>query len=204
MQLPRRSLLNFDGDIMQYGNFIRQFEATVANKTKGEDEKLYYLYQMTTGIAKDIVETCLHLPPGKGYAEAPRLLHKRYGDGNRVATALVDMILAWNEIESNDVASLDEFAIYIRGCLSALKNAPQGMSEIDSKVIRQMLGRLPQEVTKKWRVNVYDIEERDGRKPDFEDFVCFVEKMRGLRRQIHGMAGICFLKRRRKKIVKQK
>ena len=177
MQLPRMSLLNFDGDIMHYGNFIRQFEAAVANKTKSEQEKLYYLHQMTTGMAKDIVETCLHLPPGKGYAEARRLLHKRYGDGNRVATALVNKILAWHQIESNDVAALDEFAIYIRGCLNALKNVPQGMSEVDSKVIRQMLGRLPREVTENWRINVYDIEERDGRKPDFEDFVCFVEKI---------------------------
>ena len=177
MQLPRMSLLNFDGDIMQYGNFIRQFEAVVANKTKCEEEKLYYLHQMTTGIAKDIVETCLYLPPEKGYAEARRLLHKRYGDGKRVATALVDKILAWHAIESNDVAALDEFAIYVRGCLNALKNVPQGMSEVDPKVIRQMLGRLPRELTEKWRINVYDIEEQDGRKPDFEDFVCFIEKI---------------------------
>ena len=139
---------------MQYGNFIRQFESVVANKTKSEEEKLYYLYQMTNGIAKDIVETCLYLPPGEGYSEARRLLHKRFGDGNRVATALIDKILAWRSIESNDAAALDEFAIYIRGCLNALKNVPQGMSEIDYNVIRQILGRLPREVTEKWRINV--------------------------------------------------
>ena len=80
--LRQMPLLNFDGGIMQYGNFIRQFEAAVANKTKTEEDKLYYLHQMTTGIAKDIAETCLHLPLKKDYAEACRLLHKRYGDGN--------------------------------------------------------------------------------------------------------------------------
>ena len=84
--------------------------------------------------------------------------------------------MSWKLIEGNDVTSLDEFGIYLRGCLNALQNIPHGMSEIDSKAIRQMLGRLPWEATEKWRVHVYNIEEREERKPDFEDFVCFVEK----------------------------
>ena len=88
MQLPQMSRLTFNGDIMQYANFIRQFEATVSNRCNNNEERLYYLHQMTSGVANNIVETCLHLPPENGYSEARRLLHKRYGDGNRVVATL--------------------------------------------------------------------------------------------------------------------
>ena len=137
---------------------------------------MYYLEQLTSGKPKDIVGICLHLPPGKGYREDRKLLEKRYGNKSKVATALVSQILAWRFIDSEDVNGLDEFSIFLRGCLNSLKNIPHGMTEVDARTIRQILSRLPIYVTDKWREDVDSVEISESRTPDFVDFVIFIEK----------------------------
>ena len=177
MHLPKMAMETFNGDVMRYSGFLRQFQNNVASKTDDEEEKLYYLDQMTSGKPNDIVKTCLHLPPGEGYREARRLLDKRYGDKSRVATSLVTKILSWPPIHSNDVSGLDEYAIFLRGCLNSLKNLPSGLAEVDARAIRHMLCRLPAYATDKWRDEADSIDVNQNRCPNFEDFVMFVERL---------------------------
>ena len=127
IHLPKMTMETFSGDIMKYSSFLRQFQNNIVSKTDDEEEKLYYLDQLTSGKPNDIVKTCLHLPAGKGYREARSLLDKRYGDKSKVATALVSKILSWPSIHSNDVSGLDEFAIFLRGCLNSLKKYSIGI-----------------------------------------------------------------------------
>ena len=177
MQLPRMTMEVFNGDVMKYSSFLRQFENNIVSKTSDEEERLYYLEQLTTGKPNEIVKTCLHLSPGEGFQEARRLLDKRYGDKSKIATSLVNKILSWPPIPSNDVSGLDEFAIFLRGCLNSLKNIQHGLAEIDARIIRHMLCRLPSEATDKWRDEVDLIEVKENRCPNFEDFVLFVERL---------------------------
>ena len=177
MHLPKMTMDTFDGDIMKFGSFLRQFENNIASKTDDEEEKLYYLEQMTTGKPNDIVKTCLHLSPGEGYREARRLLEIRYGDKSKVATSLVTKILAWPNIRSNDAPGLDEFAIFLRGCLNSLKNIHHGIAEVDARTIRRILGRLPPDATDKWRDAADYIEVNQNRCSNFEDFVLFIERL---------------------------
>ena len=177
MHLPKMKMDTFSGDVMNYACFLRQFQNNIASKTEDDDEKLYYLEQMTTGKPNDIVKTCLHLSPGEGYREARRLLDKRYGDKSQVATSLVTKIMAWPSLHSNDVSGLDEFAVFLRGCLNSLKNIPHGLAEVDARTIRHILCRLPPDATEKWRNDVDLIEVNQNRCPNFEDFVLFVERL---------------------------
>ena len=104
-------------------------------------------------------------------------MEKRYGNKSKVVTALVSQILAWRFIDSEDVNGLDEFSIFLKGCLNSLKNIPHGMTEVDARTIRQILSRLPIYVTDKWREAVDSVEISESRTPDFEDFVIFIEKI---------------------------
>ena len=176
MHLPKMAMETFDGEIMKYGSFVRQFENNISSRTCDDEERLYYLEQMTIGKPREIVRTCLHLPPGEGFREARRLLDKRYGDKSKIATALVTKIIDWPCIDTNDVDGLDEFAIFLRGCLNSLKSIPNGLAEADARVIRHILRRLPQDATEKWRDAADSLESRN-KVPDFEEFVLFVEKL---------------------------
>lgn len=96
--LPTLEISTFDGDLGRYRCFMRAFHTNIAVKLSDEEEKLHYLYQFTSGKPREIVSTCLHLPPERGFAEAVSLLDRRYGRPAQVATGLVDKLLQFSSI----------------------------------------------------------------------------------------------------------
>ena len=176
LHLPSLEISTFDGDIGKYRCFMRAFQANIVAKVSCEEEKLHYLYQYTTGRPKQIVSTCLHLPPERGFAEAVTLLDRRYGSPVQVAAGLVDQILQYSSIKADDIESLETFAIHLRGTMNALASLPSGAGSVDVKTIRLLLEKLPLFMRDKWRVKVDDIEQTGNRPAKFDDFVQFIER----------------------------
>ena len=175
MHLPALKLSIFNGRMELYRTFKRTFEMNVTSKLDNEEEKLMYLMQFTEGKPKDIVETCLHLPPEQGYQEALRLLDRRYSNEAQTAQGLVDRMLAQVDMKSDDVASLDSFAIQLRGTLNALRNLPYGTGVVDTKTMLKIIEKMPF-MADRWRREVDHIEHEEQRRTDFTDLVEFVEK----------------------------
>ena len=71
--LPIPQVPMFDGDPMEYDNFIRAFQNIIETKVQHDAERLYYLEQYTTGDAKELVKSCQHMSM-YGYREARRPL----------------------------------------------------------------------------------------------------------------------------------
>lgn len=69
----------FKGDALQHKTFIRVFEHSIEQKTDNEQDKLYFLEQFTVGEPQELVHSCAHMPPSKGYYEVKQLLLKHYG-----------------------------------------------------------------------------------------------------------------------------
>ena len=132
--------------------------------------------QYTTGRPREIVSTCLHLPPERGFAEAMSLLDHRYGNPVQVAAGLVDHLLQYPIVEVDDIEGLETFAIHLRGSMNALASLPNGSGSIDVKTIRILLEKVPLFMRDKWRVKVDDIEHTDHRQAHFKDFVQFIER----------------------------
>ena len=57
--LPKKELPVFDGDPLDYWNFIKSFENSIVNNAVSESEKLMYLLQYTSGVAKETIKCCL-------------------------------------------------------------------------------------------------------------------------------------------------
>ena len=170
MQLPALELQPFDGDPTQYNNFIRGFDAKIACRIEDDEERLYYLDQYTRGKPRDIVSTCLHMPPGTGYAEARRLLQERYGNVIQAVAHMIERIMAWPSIRPG-TDDLDRFAIFLRGSWNALKSMPQGVNEIDAKTIRTILNKLSPSIKDRWCRMVDRIEHEELRSANFGDLV---------------------------------
>ncbi|KAJ8413977.1 hypothetical protein AAFF_G00065750 [Aldrovandia affinis] len=92
-QLPTKDIPVFRGDALQYKSFIRAFEHSIEQKTDNDQDKLYFLEQFTNGEPQELVRSCVHMQPSRGYKEAKRLLHKHYGDELRIASAYIDKAL---------------------------------------------------------------------------------------------------------------
>ena len=144
---------------------MRAFQTNIASKLLNEEDKLHYLLQYTADKPREIVSTCLYLPPEQGYAEAKRLLDRRYG--NQTALCLVDKLLAYPIIKSEDVEGLDSFAIHWRGSVNALRSLPHNAGSVNVKTIRALVDKLPFYMQDRWRGAVDEIEQTSSRQATF-------------------------------------
>ena len=165
----------FRGNNENYPGFMRAFQTNIASKLLNEEDKLHNLLQNTADKPMEIVSTCLYLPPEQGYAEAKRLLDRRYGNLAQMALCLVDKLLAYPIIKSEDVEGLDSFAIHLRGSVNALKSLPHNAGSVDVKTIRALVDKLPFYMQDKWRGAVDEIEQTSSRQATFNDFVNCIE-----------------------------
>ena len=174
--LPNLEMATFDGDVGRYRCFMRAFNSNIVSKVNNEEEKLHYLYQYTVGRPRDIVATCLHLPPERGFVEALSLLDHRYGSPVQVAAGLVDKLLAYPSVKADDVEGLETFAIHLRGSMNSLASLPHGAGSVDVKTIRLLLNKVPPFMKDKWRNKVDEIEQSHLRPAEFMDFVQYIER----------------------------
>lgn len=79
LSLPARAIPVFEGDPFQYKALIRGFEQGVEDKTS-KAHCLYYLEQFTRGQPKELVCSCQHMAPERGYIVAKGLLQEHFGN----------------------------------------------------------------------------------------------------------------------------
>ena len=65
--LPKKELPVCDGDPLDYCNFIKSFENSIVRNAASESERLKYLLQYTSGLAKETIKCCLVMDSSLGY-----------------------------------------------------------------------------------------------------------------------------------------
>lgn len=117
--LPKREIPIYDGDLLKYRLFIRAFENGVKKNTTNSCDRLYFLEQHTMGHAKELVRSCQHMHPDRGYAKAKALLEEHFGNYQKVASAYMKRALSRPPIKAEDVRVLQEYSLFLRGCCNA-------------------------------------------------------------------------------------
>ena len=176
LNLPSLDLTTFKGDAASFRPFMQTFDSNIARNLDSEAEKLLYLLKFTKGKPHDIVQTCVHLPEELGYAQAVKLLSRRYDSQVQTVASLVDKILSLPALRSDDGEGLDDFGIYLRGCANALETLPDGLASVDAKVICKILDKVPYHMVERWRRRADSIEQEEKRSANFRDLVEFIEK----------------------------
>ncbi len=97
LSLPARDIPVFGGNPLEYRAFIRAFEHGVEERANKAD-CLYFLEQFTRGQPRELVRSCQHMVPERGYALAKELLHEHFGNEFKVASAYTEKALAWPPI----------------------------------------------------------------------------------------------------------
>ncbi|XP_043193363.1 uncharacterized protein LOC122365846 [Amphibalanus amphitrite] len=173
--LPRLEISTFNGNIADFVLFIEAFDSVIGSKLETDKEKLLYLEQYTTEEPKYIVKSCLLLPATEGYAQARTRLQRRYGDERRMASAMVDKLLSWPFIKSDDIKGLDKFSIFLTGCSSSMSTGPSSVRELDHPgLLRSVVSKLPTHLQDRWRRTAVAIQD-SGRSVIFHDLASFVE-----------------------------
>ncbi len=93
--LPKRDLKVFDGDPLQYHAFMKAFENSVESKTDNYSDRLYFLEQYTVGCPRELIQSCQHIDPCRGYVRAKALLQEHFGNEQKVASAYMNKALSF-------------------------------------------------------------------------------------------------------------
>lgn len=175
LSLPTRDIPVFEGDPLQYKAFIKAFEQGVEDKASGAD-CLYYLEQLTRGQPKELVRSCQHMAPERGYIVAKGLLKEHYGNDYKISAAYTEKVLAWPTIKSEDVKALQAYALFLRGCCNLMEELHY-MYELDLPTnMRLIISKLPFKLRERWRTKAHDIMEASHDRAHFLDVVLFLEK----------------------------
>ena len=175
--LPKPEIPVFRGKVTEYKSFIRAFDSRISSKTDSDSERLFYLEQYCEGKPKEIIKGCLHMKEDDGYAEARRLLEKRYGDPESISCAFVDMLMDWSQLGPGDVDGLNRFSLTLTSCLNVMKSIPSGARETDHpRTMRKIVEKLPNYLQDSWRRKADKIKEDEKRRARFDDIVAFVDR----------------------------
>ncbi|XP_060753769.1 uncharacterized protein LOC132864368 [Neoarius graeffei] len=173
--LPSPNIPVFKGDPMEYHLFMRAFEHCIENKTENSKDRLYYLEQHTCGQPNDLVRSCLHMDPERGYPQAKKLLKERFGDKYKISMAYLDKALNWPTIKSDDAKALEAYALFLINCNNAMSDL-EYLDEMENAAnMRTVISKLPYRLREKFRSVAIDIQKKD-RRTKFQDVVSFVTK----------------------------
>jgi len=176
LSLPPRDIPTFDGDPLEYSTFIRAFENGVERKTASSIDCLYFLEQYTKGQPKELVKSCQHMPPERGYQRAKTLLQQRFGNEQSIATAYMEKALGWSPLKAEDVKGLQAFVLFLRVCCNAMEDISY-MTEMNMPSnMRAIVMKLPYKLRERWRNTAYELQEKHCRQAGFSDIVSFVER----------------------------
>lgn len=141
--LPKKELTVFNGDPLEYWNFIKSFENSIVSNEASESEKLMYLLQYTSGVAKDTIKCCLVMDSSLGYRKARELLEERFGHPFTIASKYVTKLTEGPPLKPWDRAGLLAFADKLKDCEHTLESIGY-LEEINSADnLRRIVQRLP-------------------------------------------------------------
>ena len=120
--LPKKELPVFDGDPLDYWNFIKSFENSIVSNAASESEKLMYLLQYTSGVAKETITCCLVMDSSLGYRKARKLLEEWFGHPFTIASKYVSKLTQGPPLKPWDRAGLLAFAHRLKHCEHTLQS----------------------------------------------------------------------------------
>lgn len=151
-KLPSLQLPTFNGDILQYVAFRERFEAVNARQDLADVEKLSYLIGLVSGPALELLNGLSICQ--KNYKPALEILHKEFGDVQKVRIAHVNHILKLRRPDATAVG-LRDFTLQIMKSLRQLQAVEFECKspEVECILTQVILHKIPEEL--KVRTNMY-------------------------------------------------
>ena len=177
LSLPKTSLKPFDGDPMQFSEFMNSFDSSVDRSSVDDSLKLNRLLEYCVGRAAKVIKPCALMSPQAGYRRARELLKERFGNQYQISEAWLKKVTGGPAIKATDGTALQDLADDLRCCVESLK-ALGRYDEIDTRgKMIEVMQKLPLFMQSRWRKEAVSYLERTGGYPGIEHLVCFIDKM---------------------------
>ena len=139
-----------------------------------DEWKMTRLLQFVDGRAKKAIQGLEGLG-GSGVnalKESLRILETRFGQPHMITDACINSVITGPTILPHEKQALQEFADTLKTTHKTLQMV-NCLDEVNSKMLQQLVRRLPFRDQSKWLESVKKIRG-SGRKPTFQDLVIFV------------------------------
>ena len=176
LTLPKPDLPVFNGNPIEYCDFVRAFDCLIEAKTDSSSSRLYYLIQYTRGEVQELMRSCLSMNPDEGYAEARRLLKSKYGQNYKIATAFVDKVTKGPSVKAEDPKALQNLSVLLISCKNTLNEIGHRNNIENPDSLKAVVERLPYDLRRRWRTVADNISEVQDRGIKFDYVVNFIEK----------------------------
>ncbi|VDP47107.1 unnamed protein product [Schistosoma curassoni] len=174
LDLPKKKIIRFDGNPMNYWSFIRNFEDCF-DESVGFRSRLNYLIQYCDGEAKATIVHCSLLEPEEGYRKALELLKEAFDQKHMVAHALIDKMLNIPAIKGTDPDNLRRLSREMHICELTLAQMNYVSNLNSTKTIECMFLKLLLHSQREW-VKVACRILKTGKEPSFKDVCEFVKE----------------------------
>ena len=158
--LPQIQLPKFDGEALDWVDFIMKFRDIVHNQEHlSDNQKFQLLLQHLTGEARRAVRGFSN--DTRGYVMSLKKLKYLFGQRPRIAQAVLDKITKGKVIQNDDVKGLTELSYSINECLVTLEQLNYVADLRSSDTLRQVVRRLPSNMLKRWAEHSLLIRQQD-------------------------------------------
>ena len=145
LSLPRMEIEKFDGNPMNYYNFVSVFNECVDKQISDCQTKLIRRFTtfttFTTADAKNAIRACVSTGGSKGYADARAILKNRFGNDHLVCATLLKGLPDGGQVKSP--IDLLKLCDHLRNIHMTLKSANQ-LHEVDTQgTVSDVIIRLP-------------------------------------------------------------
>lgn len=173
--LPKVELPKYDGNILRYWSFIRQFETQVEGRTRDPGHRMLHLMNCCIGEARDAIEGCIILPPDEGYAKARELLKRLFGRCHVVSRKLIEEVIGFPRISKYNTESLTKLYVKMTNCWTSLSQMNY-LADLNSmNTLQQIADKFYEELNDRWVRETCHIYE-SGREPEFTDMMEFINQ----------------------------
>ena len=173
--VPKPELPKFDGNPLNYKNFMLNFETHIEFRFRDPKILLCLLLHHCDRKIRDRIQ---HFSDKgiSGYRMARDRLEREFGQPCIIAEACEQRLKGSSVVKSNDPESLKEFSELLEKTLISLEDIHCYGSINSLDTTTHLINKLPYDMRKGWVKKSLAIQQRTSKVAEFSDFVNFVER----------------------------
>ena len=172
LKMPKYEIGPFDGNAVNYFQFICESESIIGCYTMDEHEKLNRLIQV-----KEVLRPFQVMAPNIGYPATLDELKDMYGDEVLIADALLQAIMDFPEVKMHRLQTLQKFITKVRAMFNTL-TAMGRIYEVDIQgKIKQLMKKLPDELRGKYGSRAAKYKKQHRKHPPLRMLIEYLTDM---------------------------
>ena len=173
LQLPELEIDMFRGNPLDFWFFMTFFAEAVERRASDPRSRLVRLLKYLSDEPKDLIQSCIYLPPSTCYVEAKRLLVEQYADSYHILNEYKRQLRSRQKIKTNDSLETKQFYTFIM----KFKTTMQASKHQNNQEIIQLLhSKLPTYIQDRWNGKALRICQSEKCSPTLEHFTMMLQE----------------------------